>query len=385
MKNIHIIMNDLTGANRILKQIRSLADAQVFTKYYIIALSNKSSLVKEDIDSNITVIRIELKTKKLPKSLIFQIIKYVELSLKAIFILYKIKPNVVNAHSISVLPIASLAKAIINCKLIYDPHELETERNGLNGFKKQVSKIIEKYLIKYVDLTFVVSESISDWYSQEYKIIKPLVIMNSPKYRECKKENLFRQQLNISEDQKILLYQGALSKGRGIEQLIAAFSKRINQQLVIIFMGYGELEELIINAANSHNNIFFYPAVSTDIVLEYTSSADIGINLGQNVCLSYDYSMPNKLFEYAMSGLPIVVSNLKEMSECIINNNMGTVIYYNSPENINKSLDDFLMLDHSLFKTNAHKFANKNSWEIQETKMIKAYNSLLKNREIRDV
>ena len=138
-------------------------------------------------------------------------------------------------------------------------------------------------------------------------------------------------------------------------------------------MGYGQLEVVIKAAAKQFDNIYFFPAVPPQVVLEYTASADVGISLIENSCLSYYYCMPNKLFEYAMAGLPILVSNMKDMSVLVVENNMGVVINNFTPTGINKALDGFLKKDLTQMKLNAYRVANENAWEIQEQKMLTAY------------
>lgn len=384
MKNLHLVMNTFTNASRILKISESLDHRGIFDEVDIIALGSKDLPAFEKVQDNINLYRINLITKSLPKNLLFQVVKYIEFYTKALFYIYKINPHVINAHSLSVLPIAYSFSSIFKKKVIYDTHELETERNGLYGFRKKISKLVESNLIKKVDLVIVVSNSIASWYSNQYRIKKPLVILNSPKIRNPHKTNFLRKNLGIDANKKILIYQGALSRGRGIEQLLEAFKYRQNDSLALVFMGYGELEELIKIAATNYSDIYFHEAVNPNIVLDYTSSADFGINLGQKICLSYDYSMPNKLFEYCMVGLPVIVSNLKEMSECVLNNNIGTVIYDYTPLEINKKLDELLSQDLSELRENSYRFAINNSWEKQEAKLIKAYMALISDGEPSD-
>ena len=61
-------------------------------------------------------------------------------------------------------------------------------------------------------------------------------------------------------------------------------------------------------------------------MLRYTISADVGIHAIKNSCLNHYYCMPNKLFEYAMAGLPVIVSNMKEMRDFVLLNQMGVVV-----------------------------------------------------------
>lgn len=378
MKNIHVNLNEFRNASRVLKQTKSLLDAHLFNEVTIIAMGSDDLPEYEQIEEQIRLHRLNLVTRKLPKSFIWQFIKYAEFFLRSNYLIFKLKPSVINAHSLGALPIVLPSKLFLKSKVVYDTHELETERNGLHGIRKKISKVIEKQLIQYVDLILVVSKSISEWYSNEYDIPKPVVILNTPKLRKLKRNNYFREKLNIREDQIILLYQGGLFNGRGIELILDTFKDRLSDEVVVVFMGYGPLEREIKSATQESNNIFFYPAVSPQDVLEYTSSADIGISIIENVCLSYYYCMPNKLFEYSMAGLPVIVSNMKDMSNLVKSNNMGLILNDLTCENLNEVLDILTKSNLSELKKNAYSIAVREAWETQENKMISLYKKLLK-------
>jgi len=166
-------------------------------------------------------------------------------------------------------------------------------------------------------------------------------------------------------------------KGRGIDLLLRTFQKREKDDVVIVFMGYGELEEKIKQSSIEYDTIFFHPAVSPDIVLEYTSAADIGISFIENTCLSYYYCLPNKLFEYTMVGLPVIVSDMKEMREMVEKYKIGMVVKEANDRALSIAIDKIVDLDIKQLKINVEKFAKENTWEKQEKKMIDIYKGLV--------
>ena len=163
--------------------------------------------------------------------------------------------------------------------------------------------------------------------------------------------------------------------------MLSTFEKREDTRVVIVFMGYGEFEESIKLLSINHKNIFFHPAVAPSIVLEYTTSADFGIHMIQNSCLNHYYCMPNKLFEYTMAGLPVIVSDMKEMRGFVEKYDMGIVVEEENSEAISNAIDKILTLDINELKVNARKFAEENAWEIQEKKMIEVYKGLIHDRK----
>lgn len=378
MNNLHISLNEFGNASRVLKQANSLVNSGLVEQVYIASLWADGLQEQQVYADKIICNRFKIKSRSWSKSFAVQVFKYFEFCWR-VYRFYKTKNiKLVNIHSLGLLPLGVFLKWAYKAKLVYDTHELETETNGLTGFRKKLSKKLEKLLIKKADLTLVVSENIADWYATEYKMSRPPVVKNAPWAHTPAKTDVFRKKFAIRDEQTIFLYQGGLAKGRGVPFILEAFKARTNDQAVIVFMGYGALEEEIIQASKETNTIFYMPAVPPEQVLEHTVAADIGLSLIENTCLSYFYCMPNKLFEYSMAGLAVVVSNMKEMAEFVTQNNSGFVLDDMTVEALNNLIEQVLVQDLQQIKENARKAALSNSWEVQEKIMLDAYVKLLK-------
>ena len=380
MNGLHITLTDCKYESRLLKETETIADSYIVSNVYIAALWEKGLNEKERFDSKRYLWRIPLRSRNLGGGIFFQSIKYGELLFR-IFNYYKQKKiQFISCHSVALLPIGVLLKLLWKSKLIYDAHELETESAGLSGIRKKFVKLMESFLIRSVDLTIVVSLSIAKKYTEFYPELTPLVIYNYPKLFEIHGDNnKFRKKFAIHDDQKIFLYQGGLSKGRGIEYLLEAF-KELNKNkvrnAVFVVMGYGSLREKIIEYSKACKNIFYHAAVAPQELLAYTSSADFGFCLIENCCLSYYLCMPNKLFEYLMAEVPVVVSNLPEMKRIVIEYKVGLVIE-NTKHEILKSINQLAKDNGRKYRSNLKKMKHQISWETQQQKMIEAYQKIL--------
>jgi glycosyltransferase involved in cell wall biosynthesis len=63
-----------------------------------------------------------------------------------------------------------------------------------------------------------------DEYKKMYpKMDRPFVVLNTPNYKVIENKDLFREKFNIDKKKMIFLYQGGLSRNRGIEILLEAF------------------------------------------------------------------------------------------------------------------------------------------------------------------
>jgi len=336
MDNVAVIIYPRVGnnASRILKQANFLTDKNIAKRVLILSMFHDDRLQQlENISDFITIKRIKTKTYHLPKNALGDTIKFIEFFFKCIRIIRSVKPVFVIPHSLSVLPIGVFSKTLRKRKVIYDAHELETERNNLHGVRKQLSQFVERRLIKYCDKVIVVNTAIEDWYKKTYKIKNVFSIPNFPVNpylgRLAPKTSTLRDEFKIPEESIVFIYQGILSKARGIEELLSIFKKTgLPKDRVIIFMGMGDMEDEVKKASEEYEQIFFKPAVLPGEIIENTSSADVGIFIiPDNSSLSYQLSLPNKFMEYSIAGLYICVNDkLKVMKELIHKNYLGTVV-----------------------------------------------------------
>ena len=286
--------------------------------------------------------------------------------------------DIVHCNDLYTLPMGVIVKKIYNknAKIVYDAHEFETEVAGLSRWKKVVRKVMERVFIRYADRIITVSDSIANEYAKMYGIQKPKLVLNTPVYQEIEKKDLFRERFSIRKDQVIFLYQGGFSKGRGIETLIEAFKSLKDDKSVIVFMGYGVLEDMVKKAAKESDSIYYHEAVSPKILLDYTSSADFGILFNENSCLNHYYCSPNKMFEYLMAEIPVIVSNLYEMKRLVESNKIGVVAKENSAEGLKDAIKEIVKLDRRELEESIKKVKKVYNWEEQEKVLLDIYKEL---------
>ena len=91
--------------------------------------------------------------------------------------------------------------------------------------------------------------------------------------------------------------------------------------------------------------------------------------------------MPNKLFEYSMAGLPVIVSNMLEMSRFVRKNRTGVVARDESPDTIVEAIDELMQMKLPSLKSNAFDAAKQYCWEEQEKVMISNYLKLFSREQ----
>jgi glycosyltransferase involved in cell wall biosynthesis len=318
MTNIHIYPGLFTNnSSRIIKGVESIINTTPVSQITIFAKYEKGQELNEVLFDGVNVVRVKSIINTTHKNILFEIVKYFEYLIRIVLLLRETDVQYVNVHSLHILPIGVILKKIKKSILIYDAHELETEVAGAKGIKKKIAKGLERNLMKYVDKTILVSDSIKRWYIEEYNL-KPkntFVIRNIPIYNIDipLQNNFFRSEFSIPEDEMIFLYQGNISKVRGCETILNLF-QALEKSKHIVFMGNGdEFVDVIKKSSQIHSNIHYKEAVPYNEISKYTSSADMGLHfIRVDDVLNHKYCLPNKLFEYLLYGLPVIINSKAE-------------------------------------------------------------------------
>lgn len=299
------------------------------------------------------------------KSSIIYYLKFIFLLLKN---LRKTKADIYFAEDIYTLPFTYYFAKKNKAKIFYNSREIYAHLAGLRN-KSFVSKIISKIESKYiskVDVVLVTGQMDADYLSKTYNINNFCVIRNLPKLSEISNKINLRQLLSIPNDSKIILYQGVILEGRGIEKTIYAIENLQNVHFVII--GEGEFKEKFENETKNlewHDRIHFIGVVDNKELLKFTAAADLGLALIENISISYYYALPNKLFEYIMAGVPVLASNLPQMMKIIDQYKVGAYINLENKSEIIDKLKILLSNNELLkeYKTNCLRAKKDLNWD----------------------
>ena len=380
MINLHIVRNSFTYDSRVLKETESIQNANLFKQVKICAFQNNKDDAEYDDFQGRKVWRVPLRTKTLPKNLPSQLIKYCEWHWRIIKTYGHQPIAVIHCHDLAPLPIALHLKLLTGARLIYDAHELETEMAGSYGIRKWMARIVERLMIRGVDAMITVSPSIQQWYQNKYPLPSCSLVRNIPKRiaSHTQPKNL-RDILGIKGDVLLFIYLGGLSKGRGIENMLSAFQNpRVCHHLLI--MGSGFLYSEVQLAVNACSRIHYLNPVPPSQVLEYTMGANVGISLVEDIALSYRYCLPNKLFEYIVSGLPVLVSDLIDQKSLVEQYQAGWVT-----DNTLQSIVDFLSWisqeKYEQLKSGLHERTQNLDWGYETQELLKIYQNQLSDIE----
>jgi len=339
----------------------------------------------------IALSRTRKKTYALLKAILMPFhrpLSYLDYYVRAYRLLKNDRADIYHAHDLNTLPVAYFAhRASPGSKLVYDSHELYMERNMMKK-RGRINKLlltkIESLLIKKAHAVITVNESIALELSARYRINKPAVIMNAPhriSHEITSSDTNLREILNIPAANKLLLYLGGITFNRGLEELIQSLVYLRDSYLVV--MGYGpeqykeELQGLAEKTGVGARFIFYGPVQHEDVV-KYAASADLGVAPIKNSCLSYYLSLPNKLFEYVVAGIPVIGSDFPEIKRVIETYNIGLTFDPDDPKDIARAANQIFKdpKKYNLMRENARRAAKILNWENEAKKLTQLYEGL---------
>jgi glycosyltransferase involved in cell wall biosynthesis len=320
---------------------------------------------------NSKIVERKYKTKRF--NLVFNsgFLFFAEYNFRLFFFLLFSRKNILLSNDLDTLLPNYLISVLQRKKIVFDSHELFPEIPELIA-RPTVKKIwlsLEKNILPKLKNNYTVCNSIAHFYKNKYNIHFE-TIMNLPTKKEIEK-GMFTFK---TATKKIILYQGAVNIGRGLENLIETMKFLEHHLLIIIGDGdiYKSLKESV-SSQKLNNKVIFLGKITPKELHKLTPLADVGISLEEDLGLNYRFSLPNKIFDYIQAEVPILVSNLPEMSAIVNHYNVGEIVLDKTPEKLANQIKQLLEKDF----TQKLKVAKAGLiWEKQEQKLMAIFNNL---------
>jgi len=288
-----------------------------------------------------------------------------------LFILFS-KSDIVTSNDLDSLLGCRLGCFFRRKPLVYDSHELYTEVPELIGrsFTRRIWLIIERICLKGVKYSSTVSQGVADEYYKRYGI-KMEVIRNVPFKNEM---------IGHKNNRPTIIYQGALNKGRGLELAIEMMKYLPCYYLLIV--GSGDLEVKLRRYVIDNdllNSVEFRGRVPYEQLHSLTSKSWLGLSLEEDICLSYRYALPNKLFDYVQALIPVMVSNLPEMSKIVKEFGIGIVANSRNPQELADQVTNFFedRTGRAKIIRNLRNSSQILVWDKEEPKLLELYQKAL--------
>ncbi len=259
-----------------------------------------------------------------------------------------------------------------NKPIVYDSHEYFTGVPEIQNrpLIKKVWTSIERFIFPRLKKVITVNESIASLYKQEYH--KDLMVIRNIADSSLPPVKLSRTELELPEETFILINQGAgINIDRGMEEALQAL-KFLDEKVILLIVGGGDvisqLKEMAITEKLEHR-VIFVPRQPYHQMLQYTLNADCGLSLDKPNSPNYQYSLPNKIFDYIKCSIPLVTSEVVEVKKVVGKYQVGEIIDDHQPENIAKAIKAVMHKGKPYYTEKLKKAALENQWEKERQKL----------------
>ena len=302
---------------------------------------------------------------------------YAEFNLRLFWFLLFKKKSVILANDLDTLLPGFLVSKLQKKTLFYDTHEYFTEVPELVS-RPKVQKIwlaIEQYIFPKLKNVYTVNTVIANIYTKKYGVPVQVVRNIAPKLQMPAITQDFEEK--VKQGKKMLIIQGTgINVDRGAEEAVATMQYLDNCILYII--GKGDVFETLkamCAELQLNQKVVILDRMPYQELLKYTYIADIGLSLDKNTNLNYEYSLPNKVFDYIQTETPLLVSNRKLVGALVRDNNIGAVISEITPKNIAKTIKEMLSdtASYSIWKQNLKTAKETFTWENETLALKKIY------------
>lgn len=302
----------------------------------------------------------------------------------------RLKPKVIHAHDLYTLQAATRIASWTGAKVVYDAHELESDRYlSITPTMKRWIIAQEKKYAPRTSACVTVSHAIADEMERELKVDRPIVVFNAPvtmRHDIIAEQLTVRSKLGLGETTPLFVFVGKVyelfKSNQRVGLIIEALSQCPGYHLAIVGpvgpTAEKQIEELK-DRLGIHDRLHLIPPIPAESIIHFIRDADVGVYFMWPDTRNIDLTIPNKLFEFSLAGLPIVVSDLTSTRWFVEQAGNAVLVKENTPE----AVADACRTMYANAKTSrptAERLAELRrdySWEAQEIKLLDLYENKL--------
>jgi len=351
-----------------LSVVHSVHDTRIYHKECK-SLSNAGHEVflviphdKKEIAEGVSIIPLKQFKKTIYRT-------YLNLPL-VLFKSIKLNADVYHLHDPELIPVGVILK-LFHKKIVYDIHE-DYEVMPKRKFFRILFGIYEKFAMGIFDKFIAVTSNIANRFPKD----KTIILYNYHVLSLIDKNIKNSNKINIDKNKLVLIYQGGLTRNRGIKELISAVGI-LNNKVNLILLGRWEkgFQEECQNLPG-WNNVTYFGFKNVSEVYHYTLSSDIGLAT-LYYRPNYLVALPVKVFEYMAFSIPSIISDFPYWKEIFADS--ALFVNPKNPEDIAdkiKILIEDKKLREKLGKKGRELVETKYNWEKEAEKLIKLYKDL---------
>lgn len=278
------------------------------------------------------------------------------------------RPSLVHCNDYNTMWVGVAAR-LLGSTVIYDAHELWPDRNQRTEPRWWLL-LCEALFVRIAHRVTATSPGHAAVIARRYRVPLPQVIRNIP-------ERVGRRPTDPTREPGLVVYDGAVTTNRGLEQAIKSLPSVPRIRLRAIGPGRVEYRARLVALARDlgvEGRVEFAAPVPPDRVIGAIAAAELGLALIQPSCLSYALSLPNKVFEYVAAGLPILATDLPVLGPFVRDHGLGLVANPDDAEDLACKLEKLVQpeTNHS-YRTAVRRARRELDWKRESRALITAY------------
>ncbi len=365
-KIVMAVTNDLVTDRRVDRHCRELTVAG-----YEVLLIGRLLPHSKEVERPYRTERMELRHLRGPKF-------YAEFNQRVARRIVEEKPDLVWANDSDTLPGCWWAAHRLRCRLVMDAHELFPELPEVIGrpVVRLAWRLINKCLMPRCSALITVCQSFADYY-RDHNGVEMTVVRN------VQPIDASLQPKAETPEHPVLLYQGAVNVGRGVDWAIDAMEFLPDCRLSIA--GGGDLIEEMRRYAGSKpwaDRIDFLGLLPHEELDRLTPSADVGLLMLEEMGLSYHLTLPNRVGDFVAAGVPVVASDMPETARMVKQYGVGELMDAPGPRALadatQRLLERWRTLDAAQRKALFAPAREDMDWKKEKEKLIECVNVLMR-------
>ncbi|MDO5663100.1 MAG: glycosyltransferase [Brachybacterium sp.] len=298
------------------------------------------------------------------------------------------RPDIVHANDGNTLLPAVLAARFLGAGCVYDSHELWRHRNIRQDrlLAPHVEAIIESWAIRRVDAVITVSPSIVRWLQSRYALPEaPALVRNVPAAAPMPtpEHGRLRELAGLSASTRVIAYGGRITSSRGLEEVLHALPL-LPEGVHLVMLGYGESTYLdplwqLARDLRVEDRVHRVGPVAPSEVSTALADGDVSVVHVRPDVLSYEFALPNKLFESIRGGLPIAAADLPDIRGVVTELGVGRLFEGDDPADLARTIEAILA-DPTTYREAARRAAPQMIWERESAVLIDVYRRVLARR-----
>ena len=289
-----------------------------------------------------------------------------------------LRPAVVHAHDFFMAGPGLAAARLCGARLVYDAHELIVPEPDLHQTRRdRFFYVLERLAVRRADLVIAANQPRAEIMREHYGLpATPLVIGNIPRAPDPEARAGPAANGNGTGGDAApvrLVYQGDMSLERGVGDFVTAM-RRLPRRFELLLVGGGpDLEALREMARRERvtDRVRFAGRVPRSELHGILRECHIGVITYPRRGLNNVYCAPNKLFEYAQAGLPMVGSDNPVLRAAFTEHGVG--VAGGDPADAVLAV----AADLPRFQAALPAFVRRHRWEDEADRLLDGYASLL--------